>query len=139
MALSHLGLAFVLMLRPFSHKLVMFSDFEFRTFLGTILLDVSNNALQCFAMCHGFYSDMSILRLLQLIRMFGFLEPVNHKMCITGVTSAENVRSLHISFNYFKQIVTLCLYSDRSSNEFFQSWFQINSNGNVHWILHWTT
>ena len=35
LVLSHLGLAFVLMLRPFSPELVMFSDFEFWTSLGT--------------------------------------------------------------------------------------------------------
>ena len=36
--LSHLGLAFVLMLRPFSPGLVMFSDFEYRTSLVTSIL-----------------------------------------------------------------------------------------------------
>ena len=35
LVLSYLGLAFVLMLRPFSPDLVMFSDFEFWTSLGT--------------------------------------------------------------------------------------------------------
>ena len=33
--LSHLRLAFIQMLRPFLPELVMFSDFEFRTTLGT--------------------------------------------------------------------------------------------------------
>ena len=33
--LSHLGLAFVLMLTTFSSLLVMFPDFEFQTSLGT--------------------------------------------------------------------------------------------------------
>ena len=36
--LSYFGLAFVLMLRPLSPELVMFSDFEFRTSLGTSIL-----------------------------------------------------------------------------------------------------
>ena len=35
MVLSHLGLAFVLMLSPFSPELVMFPDLEFRSSLGT--------------------------------------------------------------------------------------------------------
>ena len=38
LVLSHLGLTFVLMLRPFSPELVMFSDFEFRTSHGTSIL-----------------------------------------------------------------------------------------------------
>ena len=36
--LSHLGLASVLMLRPFSHERVIIPDFEFRTSLGTSIL-----------------------------------------------------------------------------------------------------
>ena len=38
LVLFHLGLAFVLMLRPFTPGLVMFSDFEFRTSLSTSFL-----------------------------------------------------------------------------------------------------
>ena len=38
LVLSHLGLAFVLMLIPFSPELVLFSDFEFRTSLETSIL-----------------------------------------------------------------------------------------------------
>ena len=38
LVLSYLGLALVLMLRPFSLDFVMFSDFEFRTFLGVSIL-----------------------------------------------------------------------------------------------------
>ena len=36
LVLSRVGLVFVLMLRPFSHELVMFSDFEFR--ISSVLL-----------------------------------------------------------------------------------------------------
>ena len=38
LVLSHLELAFVLMLRPLSPELVMFPDFEFRTSPGTSIL-----------------------------------------------------------------------------------------------------
>ena len=37
LVLSHLGLAFFLILRPFSPELVMFPDFEFWTSLGTTI------------------------------------------------------------------------------------------------------
>ena len=41
LVLSHFGLAFVLMLRLFSPELVVFSDFEFRTFIGTSILHLT--------------------------------------------------------------------------------------------------